>query len=36
VSLERDSADGGRSVVVIRIGKVEVHGCVQCADGAWR
>ena len=36
VSIDRDRPEGGRSVVVIRIGKVQVHRCVQCTDGAWR
>jgi len=36
VAIHRVTADDGRPVVAIAIGRVEIHRCQLCRDGAWR
>ena len=36
VTIHRMTAPDGRPIVGIAIGRVEVHRCQLCRDGAWR
>ncbi|HEY8217121.1 MAG TPA: hypothetical protein VIH82_08300 [Acidimicrobiia bacterium] len=36
VAIHRMTAEDGRPMVGIAIGRVEVHRCQLCRDGAWR
>ena len=36
VAIHRVVADDGRPVVAIAVGRVEIHRCQLCRDGAWR
>jgi hypothetical protein len=36
VAIHREVADDGRPTVAIAIGRVEIHHCQLCRDGAWR
>lgn len=36
VAIHRVTATDGRPVVAIAVGRVEIHRCQLCRDGAWR
>jgi hypothetical protein len=36
VAIHRMTAEDGRPMIGIAIGRVEVHRCQLCRDGAWR
>jgi hypothetical protein len=36
VAINRVAAPDGRPIVAIAIGRVEIHRCQLCRDGAWR